>query len=456
MNRGLIFKVLVLLFLISIALTVAIGVAENYYPPKLVGTSVSVLPADVVWSKVYGVVGDDDRLYCELPTSQGYLVVGSSESNTSGVTVGWALMLDHNGNAVWNKTFLQGSGTELRCALNLTSGFLLVGNEFLSSGDINGYVAKIDSQGNLVWNKTLGGNGTNELYSAFAAPNGFVLMGLSSQNGGAQSKAWIVKIGTDGNLVWSKTYDFAAETVATTGVLAPDGDYMVGGYADTRGINGYDFLLLKIDPNGNLIWNQTYGATGSQEATAMTESSDGYVMVGNTQSPGGNMHAWVVKVDLNGTLLWARTVGGRDADSPSYVAPSEYGGYLVAGFTFSFGAGNRDFWLFKITDSGQVLWSCTQGNAGFQEAYGVIQTGKNQYIMAGWTDPPGETNLIGKAKYMFYIVEIKYPVLNSVSLVLQFAFFATLTTCVLLAALIVVLRLHHKWNANKSPECMIR
>ena len=95
----------------------------------------SVSPANVIWEKTYGVVGDDDRAYSALPVGDGYLVVGSSESNQTDVTVGWALRLDQEGNVIWNQTFLEGSGTELRCAFNLTDGFLLVGNEFLSSGD---------------------------------------------------------------------------------------------------------------------------------------------------------------------------------------------------------------------------------------------------------------------------------------------------------------------------------
>ena len=119
--------------------------------PKINGTSVSVLPANVIWEKNYGVVGDDDRAYSALPVGDGFLVVGSSESNKTGVTVGWALMLDQDGNVIWNQTFLEGSGTELRVALNLTDGFLLVGNEFLPSGGENGYVAKINSQGALIW-----------------------------------------------------------------------------------------------------------------------------------------------------------------------------------------------------------------------------------------------------------------------------------------------------------------
>ena len=158
----------------------------------------------------------------------------------------------------------------------------------------------------------------------------------------------------------------------------------------------------------------------------------------------------MVKVDFNGNMLWAKTVGGKNADSPSCITPSKDGGYLVGGFTFSFGAGNRDFWLFKIDDSGQVFWSCTQGDAGYQEAYSVIEAGKNQYVMVGWTDPPGQPALIGKARYDFYIVKLSAPPDSNGLSSLQFIAYAAAVFGILLAALIVVFKLRHKPNAIKQ------
>jgi len=144
-------------------------------------------------------------------------------------------------------------------------------------------------------------------------------------------------------------------------------------------------------------------------------------------------------------LLWAKTVGGKNADSPSYIIPSKDSGYLVAGFTFSFGAGNRDYWLFKIDGSGKVLWSCTQGDAGYQEAYSVIQTSENQYIMVGWTDPPRQPALIGKAQYDIYVVKIESLQPGNELSVLQLSSYAFVAAGILLAVLILV-KIHNKSN----------
>ncbi len=167
----------VLLLVTLIILNVGIVIAQTPTTPlKVNETLTNVPPAKVIWQKMFGGTADD-RAFYTVPAGDEYLVVGSTKSIVPNTIVGWALMLDRNGNAVWNKTFLEGSGTELRFAINLIDGFLLVGNEFLPSGDVKGYAARIDDQGTLLWKTTVGEQKVDKLFSAIAAENGFVLLG---------------------------------------------------------------------------------------------------------------------------------------------------------------------------------------------------------------------------------------------------------------------------------------
>jgi hypothetical protein len=405
-NRFKTMKIIVTLLVMVIILTISFSAAQTPIPLKVSdGTEVSVLPANLIWNKTYGGLSDD-RAFFAVPAGDGYLVVGSSRSIVANTTVGWVLKLDENGNEIWNKTFLEGFGMELRYAVNLTDGFLLVGNQFLASGNVNGYVAKIDDEGNLLWQTFLEGGSVNKLFSGIATSDGFAVFGLTQLNDTAQSAGWVVKLNGDGNVVWNETYGQPNETALRSGVLAQDGDYVIAGYTDLPSVNNYDFCLLKIHPDGSLVWNETYGGVQSEKAYSMTKAADGYVLVGEVESQTTSTDAWVLKVDENGNEIWNRTLGGKEADSPAYVIQSRDGGYLVAGFTFSFGSGNRDFWLFKISDQGQVLFSCTQGDAGYQEAYCVIEAKHNSYVIVGWTDPLGQPALIGKKMYDFYITEL--------------------------------------------------
>jgi len=361
--------------------------------------TVNLLEANVVWERAYGGAGDDRAFYAAT-VADGFLVVGSSTSFQQDETAAWVLRLDHEGNVIWNQTFLEGAGSEFRFVLCLNDGFLLVGNVFLSSGNTDGYVVRVDDEGNLSWNVTLGGEEVDKLFSAVETQDGFVLVGLT-YSFGDDSEVWVVKIDVNGNEVWSKTYGGAMEDAGRAIAPIEGNHYFVAGYTNSMGNGDYDFLLLKIDASGNMAWNKTYGGTQSDKAYAIAETAGGCVAVGDTRSKGeGESDAWIIKVDVNGNLVWDKAVGGEGFDMPTCIAVSNYEGYLVGGFTFSFGNGERDFWLFKVDDTGNLVWSCTVGRTEFEEAYAALEVAENEFVMAGWT------NSIGQGHYDFYVAKI--------------------------------------------------
>ncbi len=447
-NQARAVKILVALLAVLIILTVSISASQTPTALNVNGeATVSVSSANLVWEKTYGGTDDDRALYA-LPVGDARLVIGSSKSLVANATVGWALMLDADGNAMWNQTFLEGDdGTELRSAVGLEDGFLLVGNVFSATGDINGYVARIDRQGNLQWKILLGAEKTDKLFSGIATADGFVVFGLTSSSVNGQSSAWAVKLNVDGNPVWDRTYDQVVDSALRGGVLCEDGDFIAAGYTDVLGEDNYDFYILKLNGDGDMIWNKTYGDLESEKAYAISKAVDGFVLVGEKQSPDATTDTWVLKVDLAGNTLWDKTVGGKAADSPTYITPSKTGGYFVAGYTFSFGNGERDFWLFKITDQGQVEFSCTYGNEAFQEAYCVIESGDGSLVMVGWTDPFDEPTLVGKAVYDFYVVKLNVAQDDKFSNY-PFIIYAVVAFAALAAALLLLVRLHTKNGKN--------
>src|SRR5665647_2708329 len=140
MNQTKTVKTMVGILAIMIVLTVNFSAAQTSLPLQVDhNTLTSVSTGNVLWAKIYGDAADDRAFYA-LAINDGYLVVGSSRSIVENTTVGWVLRLNGNGDVVWNKTFLEGWGTELRYAVNTTDGYLLVGNEFFASGHVSGYV----------------------------------------------------------------------------------------------------------------------------------------------------------------------------------------------------------------------------------------------------------------------------------------------------------------------------
>ncbi|MCW4024034.1 MAG: hypothetical protein NWF01_03250 [Candidatus Bathyarchaeota archaeon] len=398
-------KSLAILAVLLIVSSVGVTFADNTPTLNTHDDSMKVSEAKLDWEKIYGGASDDRALYT-IPVENGdFLVVGTSWSIISSVMVGWALMLNQNGEEIWNQTYLTGDGTELRCALNLTDGFLLVGNTFLDSGNENGYVARTDLQGALIWNTSVGLGTVNKLFSATQTSDGFMLCGLTSAN--ETSRSWVIKISFDGNIIWSKTFG-TSDSALRTCTTCPDGNFLAAGYiAELQNPDRYDFLILKLDTSGNLLWNQTCGGNGSQKAYAMAKTGDGAVITGDGLSAETDSDAYIMKISFDGQIQWTKTVGGKSTDSPATIVASSDGGFLVAGFTFSFGEGYRDYWLTKIDNEGRVLWSCTLGDSAYQEAYGVIEISQDQFLLAGWTDPQGVPELVGKKTYDYWVVQVE-------------------------------------------------
>jgi hypothetical protein len=190
--------------------------------------SLNLVEANVVWERTYGGAGDDRAFYAAT-VADGFVVVGASKTLQQDEPVAWVLRLDSEGNAVWNRTFLEGDGSEFRCVLDLDDGFLLVGNAFLLGGNIDGYVVRVDGEGQTMWNSTVGDEVEDKLFSAVEVQGGFMLVGLTHSLGG-DSEVWVVKIDGKGKEVWSKTYGGAMEDAGRAVASVGDGQYVVAGY----------------------------------------------------------------------------------------------------------------------------------------------------------------------------------------------------------------------------------
>jgi hypothetical protein len=192
--------------------------------------------------------------------------------------------------------------------------------------------------------------------------------------------------------------DSAFRTILVT----TTGDYVIAGYGDSTGNGNYDSLLTKTDDNGTVIWNETFGGLESDKAYALAGATNGYIIVGETHSnQEADADAFVTKTDLEGRLVWNETYGGADFDVANAITPTGNGEYLVVGFTFSYGNGQRDFWFFEIDDSGNLVWSRTCGREGFEEAYAAVKIGDDEFVIGGWT------NSSGKGSYDFYVIRTR-------------------------------------------------
>jgi hypothetical protein len=189
---------------------------------------------------------------------------------------------------------------------------------------------------------------------------------------------------------FAKTYRGTDLEGASSVQQTSDGGYIVAGWTWSFDVVG-DIFLIKTDANGNVQWAKTYGGTNDEEAYSIQQTSDGgYIVAGYTYSFGaGYYDIFLIKTDASGNIIWAKTYGGTSRDEAYSVQQTSDGGYIVAGWTTSFGADLKDIFLIKTDANGNIQWAKTYGGTSRDEAYSVQQTSDGGYIVAGGTSSFG-------------------------------------------------------------------
>lgn len=213
-------------------------------------------------------------------------------------------------------------------------------------------IGSVDASSEM-WSRTYGGPDLDIAYSLVeTSDGGYALAGYSGAPDIAYGSAdvWLVKTDAYGNIEWNQTY--GKGTVYSL-VETVDGGYALAGFSDSVG-GPRNVLLLKTDANGNMVWNHTYGGANDGEANSLVETSDGgYAIAGTTRSFGaGGADFWLIKTDAYGNVEWNHTYGGADFDLCYSLIVTSDRGYAIAGYTRSYGAGARDFWLVKTDAQG--------------------------------------------------------------------------------------------------------
>ena len=192
----------------------------------------------------------------------------------------------------------------------------------------------VASNGRLLWDRTFGGAAIDRARAIVETRDGgLVVAGATESKGAGEFDAWVLKLDAHGELLWDRHFGGVATDWASSVVATSDGGFAVGAYTQDASGAPYDFWIIKLGADGNLLWERRLGGTATDWATAITETRDaGLVAVGHTESIGaGGADFWVVKLDDNGERLWDRTFGGPELDYASAVTASRDGGVVVAG-----------------------------------------------------------------------------------------------------------------------------
>jgi hypothetical protein len=358
-----------------------------------------------LWDKSFGGTNDDILNVVQPTADGGYLLAGYSNSGISGNKTNanfsslndyWLVKVDTAGNKVWERNYGGLSSDLLYTIVPSDDGGFLLGGLSLSgisgnkstaafgSGDY--WLVKVDAAGNKLWDRSYGGTAADLLLSIVpAGDGGFLLGGYSSS-------------GISGN-----------KTNANFGLD--------------------DFWVLKIDSAGNKLWEQEYGGSGYDILHAIVRTTDGFLLAGYSSSPAsgnktsdnyGAADFWLVKIDPNGNILWDKSYGGDGSDYLYTAIAASNGGFLLGGGSAFHFSGNKasqafggfDYWLVRVDAAGNKLWDQTFGGTGNDYIYGLMTDTNGDYLLAGHSDSDVSGNKITPAFGLpdFWLLRVREPV----------------------------------------------
>ncbi len=354
---------------------------------------------DIEWSRTFGGAYWERAYSVQQTACGGFIVAGATTSFGAGHADSWLVKTDPQGNKEWSRTF-GGTGSEGATSVQQTAdgGFIIVGSTMSLGAGTSYYhadiwLAKTDPQGNKEWSRTFGGDFWDDAHSVQqTACGGFIIAGWTKSFGAGVADIWLIKTDSKENKEWSRTfggrYDWEwAFSVQQTA----DGGFIIAGEGEPRVGANDDFWLIKTDKQGNKEWSRFFGGCRAEGAHSLQQTAcGGFIIAGWTRSfSAGSADFWLVKTDSEGNREWHRAFGGRRCDYAYSVKQTACGGFIIAGWTESFGAGDHDVWVVKTDSQGNKKWSRTFGGGGDDAAYSVQQTACDGFIIVGETESFG-------------------------------------------------------------------
>lgn len=326
-----------------------------------------------------------------MPTADGgYLIVGyeSNKVDDSDILI---IKSDGAGNEQWRKVY-GGAKPDFPYHMLATNdgNFFLVGySQSYGGGDYDILLMKVNpSNGDIIWQKTYGSNGNDLARDVIATHDGnYMIVGWSKAAGQTDNNANLIKIKPDGEVIWSKLYGTPEHDYGNCIQKTSDGGYIMIGQTFGFGTANGDAWLVKLNGSGDTTWTKRFGGAQNDEGYYITVAPDGgfVFLVRDSSNAGKDIDVRIIKTDANGGIVWNKVYGGDRKDTPKMIQTTSDGGFIVGAISRSFGWENPDMWILKCNSSGDTTWTRHYGGDLNEHCYVIREMPDGSFIATGKT-----------------------------------------------------------------------
>ncbi len=359
------------------------------------------LYGQIWWEMYYGGDNWDTGLSIDLTSDGGYIVAGNTASYGAGQGDVYLVKLNAYGDTLWTRTYggpRNESGYSVQQTSD--NGYIIAGitNSFgANTNTYDYYLIKTDSEGDTLWTKTYGGVYDDYGFSVQQTMDGGYVLAGWRMFGGMDTAAYLVKTDANGDTIWSRMYSGTGQGpnfICYSAQQTSDSGYILAGYNYPHPLIRSNVYLVKTDADGDTVWQRGYGPANNEDyGFSVRQTSDGgYVVVGSTSSnPSVNTDVYLVKTNADGDSLWAKAYNCCNRwDYGKSVEQTPDGGYIIAGNAWpSVTATDYDVYLVKTNAGGDSLWARIYGGAQQDVGWEVKPASDGGYIVAGWTQSYG-------------------------------------------------------------------
>ncbi|MGB2807138.1 MAG: hypothetical protein WBC22_05335 [Sedimentisphaerales bacterium] len=361
----------------------------------------------VQWQKTFGGIGFIEGAYAVQQTADGgYIIAGYTDSFGATGSDVYLLKTEPNGTMQWQKSF-GGSGSDSGSSVQQTSdgGYIIAGYTFsFGAGSSDVYLIKTEPNGTMQWQKTFGGS-EHEYGNSVqqTSDGGYIITYMDHPFFSTVCDVHLIKTEPNGNLQWQKDFGGSSFDQGNSVQQTSDGGYVIAGSTSSFGAGQSDVYLIKTEPNGTMQWEKTFGGSDFDKGFSVQQTIDGgYIIAGYTRSFGaGDSDVYLIKTEPNGSSEWQKTFGGSGVEYGNSVQQTLDGRYIIAGDTDSFGAGDCDVYLIKTDPNGSSEWEKTFGASKDDNGSSVQQTVDGGYIIAGYSDSDSPGSI-----YEVYLIKL--------------------------------------------------
>lgn len=341
-------------------------------------------PPDTLWTRTYDMTGLDAGRAVQVTGDGGYIVAGSCrETYYEDI---WVLRLDSQGDLLWE--VIVGEDTEIEVAYSVRNtsdgGFVVVGETSAeASGLWDFYMLKLDSAGNIEWEANYGTIEADHARDVIQTrDSGYLLVGYLHHTG-YNKDIVVVKTDSLGTMEWTERIATINNESAESVLLDSNGEYVIGGWCVAESDSASDYYTIWLDGTGGITRQAQFGGLRNDFGCSICKGdSGGYVIAGYSYSFGNGSQGYVVGIDDTGSVLWDLSSGGADDDMLFSIIGALYSGYVATGSSEST-PGEEDVWLIRIDPSGNMDWEASYDCGQDEWAESVAQTSDGGFILCG-------------------------------------------------------------------------